>query len=140
MRHDRYADSVETRVLIFFQFLELAVRKISGVRIERGQHALNGSLSGFLVVDVAGVVGSDGGDGFVVIAFDLIGDAIRLVCSERGQTAEPASTADGTAEDRRHQDDDGSSDRKLAAECSARVVLYLPCNFHARNIAPVIAD
>jgi hypothetical protein len=31
------------------------------------------------VIDVAGVVAGDGGDGFVVVFFDLVDDAVRVL-------------------------------------------------------------
>ena len=80
MSNDRHADAVEARVLIlFFELLELAVRESKRMRIERREHSLDGRLSRFLVIDVAGIVAGDSGDCFVVVFFDLVGDAIRVL-------------------------------------------------------------
>jgi len=79
MLDDRDADAVEARILVFFKFFEFAVGEVSGVWIERREHALDCGLGCFLVIDVAGVVGRDGRDGFVIVAFDFVGDAIRVL-------------------------------------------------------------
>src|SRR5215213_973982 len=79
MLHDRHADAVEAGVLILFQLLELAVRKVSGMRIERGKHALNRGLRRLLVIDVARVITGDRRDGLVVVLLDLVGDAVRVL-------------------------------------------------------------
>src|ERR1700755_1093484 len=104
MLDDGDADAVEARILIFFEFLELAVWEVSGMRIERRKHSLNGGLRRFFVFGVAGVSAGDGADGFVVVLFDLVDDAVRALCVIGSKAAKVSTAANRAAENRRHQD------------------------------------
>src|SRR5688500_15690045 len=134
MRHDRYANPVETRILIFFQLLKFAVGKVRRVGIERGKHALNRGLSCFLVIDLAGVVGGYRRDCFVVVAFDVAADSVSLLSADGSQAAETSSAADNAAKYCRHEDQRRGSDRELPANRPLSIILELLCDFHARNI------
>src|SRR6185436_6455895 len=85
MLNDGDADPVEARVLVFLELLEFVVREIHRVGIERGEHSLDGRLSGLLVIDVAGILQRDGGDGFVVVLLDVssFGVGNRSGCRDR---------------------------------------------------------
>src|SRR6185503_9090399 len=115
MRHDRYANAVEARVLVLFQLLELTVREVSRMWIERRQHSLNRCLGRFLVVDVAGVVLRDRRDGFVVVLFDLVGDAVGRFGSARSEAGKVSTAADRAAEYRRDQNDSKRRDDEFPA-------------------------
>src|SRR5262245_39368699 len=112
MLDDSDADAVEARILVLFEFLELAVREVSGMRIERREHSLNRSLRGFFVIDVAGIVAGDGGDGFVVVFFDLVDDAVRVLCVGGSETAETMPAANHPSEYSSRQDQDGGAKRE----------------------------
>ena len=47
------------------------------MRIKGRQHSLNRSLRGFLVINLAGVVGRDRIDGFVVIVLYVVSDGVK---------------------------------------------------------------
>ena len=115
MLNDRHANAIKARVLILSQLLEFVVGKVSGMRIERRQHSLNRSLRRFLVIDVAGVVARDGSDSFVVVFFNLVDYAIRILRTARGEAAKLPPGADGPANDSCDEDDlEGCSDELLA--------------------------
>ena len=69
------------------------------MRIEGGEHALDGRLSRFLVIDVAGIIAGDGGDCFVVVFFDLVGDAIGIFVVRGAETTEFSAAANRAAKD-----------------------------------------
>src|SRR5215213_5182325 len=117
MLDDGDADAVEARVLVLFEFLELAVREVSGMRIERRKHSLNRGLRGFFVIDVAGVVAGDGGNGFVIIFFDLVDYAVRVLCISGSEAAEIlAAAAYHAPEYRRPQDQGRSAEREALVD------------------------
>src|SRR6185437_222827 len=139
MRNDGDADAVEPRILILFEFLELAVRKVRRMRIERRKHSLNGGLRRFLVIDVAGVVGGNGGDGFVVVFFDLVDDAVRTLCVSGSKAAEVATAADHAAENRRRENQNGRAERETLVHPKFivswwRGFLEFAGDFHCQNI------
>src|SRR6185503_13141876 len=116
MLDDSDADAVEARILIFFEFLELAVREVSGMRIERRKHSLNRGLRRFFVIDVAGVVVSDCRDGFVVVFFYLVVDAIRVLGRSGSKAAEVSTAANRAAEYRRQDDQHCRANREALVD------------------------
>ena len=139
MLDDGDTDAVEARVLVFFEFLELAVGKVSGMRIERRKHSLNRRLRGFFVIDVAGVVAGNGGDGFVVVLFDLVDDAVRALRVSGSEAAEAATAANRAAEYGSHQDQARRADREAFVDPKLvvswwRGFLEFAGDFHCQNI------
>jgi hypothetical protein len=83
------------------------------MRIESEEHALNGGLCGFLVIDVAGIFLFDGSDGLAIIRFNFV----RLVflsvgrggIDDRGMPAGSArshAAGDGCRDDYQEGDND----------------------------------
>ena len=106
------------------------------MRIEGGEHSLDGRLRRFFVIDVAGIIAGDGGDCFVVVFFDLVGDAVRVFVFEevkplrfRPLPTVPPKMAATRINDRR-------GDRKLPVHPRpvSTGILQLACNFHWQNI------
>src|SRR5215213_5386823 len=116
MLDDGDADAVKARILILFEFLELAVREVSGMRIERRKHSLYRCLRRFFVIDVAGVVAGDSGDGFVVVFFDLVDDAVRALGISGSEAAEISTAADRAAENCRHENQQRRADREALVD------------------------
>src|SRR6185503_11267612 len=126
MLHDGDADAVEARVLVFLKLLEFVVREIHRVGIERGEHPLDGCLSRLLVIDVAGILQGDGGDGFVVVLLDVcsFGVGNRSGCWH-GMTKTPrapdrAADYGGNQDERAGNNDESSSHNYLRTRNPAR--------------------
>src|SRR5438046_4660666 len=98
MLHDRYANAVKARILIFSELLEFAVRKIHRVGIERGQHSLDRSLGGLLVVDVARIFDRNRGNGFVVILLNVVWLGVGNCSAGWCTTTESSRAADRAAD------------------------------------------
>jgi hypothetical protein len=56
--------------VILFQLVVVGAREEGRMRVERGEHALNGGLIGLLVVDLVGVLVRDERENFFVIVLD----------------------------------------------------------------------
>ena len=85
------------------------------MRIERGKHSLNRSLRCSFVIDIAGIVGADSGDCFVVVFFNLVGDTIRVPDVVGREVAQIPTAADRSAKNRRRHNQHRRAESKLFA-------------------------